>query len=111
MLALFLVGGDSKRTDADVNEYRFAVSGVRSGPFVSGGTERVSSVYARAAVAAGRALSLVVGARGDFWRSTPREAGEPSHAVNFFSPRVSIGWQVSLAVALRSPTTRIAPRL
>ncbi len=50
-------------------------------------------------------VSLVLGARGDFWRSTPREDGAPLHAVNFFSPRAVGGLADAAGVALRASVT------
>jgi outer membrane receptor protein involved in Fe transport len=107
-----LAGGEMRRTDAEVHEIRYSLTGVPSGPFVTGGTETVGAVFVRASSVLRNDLTIVAGARGDFWRSTPLLPESPRHAVNFFSPRASIAWQARQALtvhgsvyrAYRSPT-------
>jgi outer membrane receptor protein involved in Fe transport len=91
-----MVGGEGKRTDARVDEIRYSFTGVRSGPFFLGGTESIGSVFGRLGFVPREEASIVVGVRGDFWRSTPEEDPTlPSHSANFFSPRVSASWRFS----------------
>ncbi|MBI3403706.1 MAG: TonB-dependent receptor [Acidobacteria bacterium] len=66
----------------------------------------MESAYGRAALLAAPRLTVIAGARADFWTSTPAEAGAPAHAVNFFSPRVSAAWQASKSIAVRASATR-----
>ncbi len=91
-----IVGADYRYTNSSQDELRYAlVSGVNtaSGPFVSGGTERVGAVYARAGVNATDALTFELGARGDAWTSEPEDATMPAKSVNFFSPRAAVAWR------------------
>jgi outer membrane receptor protein involved in Fe transport len=107
-----LAGGEIRRTDAEVHEIRYSLTGVPSGPFITGGTETVGAAFVRASTILGNDLTLVAGARGDFWRSTPLLPESPRHAVDFFSPRASLAWQARPALtvhgsvyrAYRSPT-------
>lgn len=102
---LVLLGSDTKRTRGNVDEYRFDVSGTRSGPYTSGGIERNSSLYGRLVVALRRSVTLVAGLRGDFWRSVPTESNAARHAINFFSPRLSLSWQARTTVAVHASVT------
>lgn len=104
--AALLAGYEFRRTRADVHETRYSLAGVESGPFTTGGTEKVQSAFARASFVAGRAVTLVAGVRGDFWRSTPLLPDSPRHALNFFSPRASIAWQVRPSVSLHGSAYR-----
>jgi outer membrane receptor protein involved in Fe transport len=91
-----LVGGDAHRTESTVDEYRYAlVSGINtgSGPFVVGGTERTSAVFGRAGIAATDRLTVSVGMRGDFWKSSPLVQTLPLKSVSFASPRVGVGYR------------------
>jgi outer membrane cobalamin receptor len=92
-----LFGAEGRHTESTVEEFRYAlVSGVNtpSGPFIVGGTERNVAVYGRANIAATDALTLSIGARGDFWRSDPIQEALPTKSVSFFSPRFSAGYRV-----------------
>ena len=91
-----IVGADYRRTKASQDELRYAlVGGVNSasGPFMSGGTETIGAVYARANVHAADGLTLELGARGDSWHSTPLNPADPDRKVTFVSPRGAIAWQ------------------
>jgi len=109
-----IVGADYRRTKSAQDELRYAlVSGVNtpSGPFVSGGTETVGAVYARANVTATDALTFEVGARADMWNSDPLNAADPTKKVNFVSPRGALAWrkgryqvQASAYYANRTPS-------
>lgn len=88
-----IVGADFKRTKSSQDEMRYAlVTGVntRSGPFVSGGTETVAAVYARANVALTDAVTFELGARGDSWKSEPEITTQPTKEVSYVSPRAGI---------------------
>jgi outer membrane receptor protein involved in Fe transport len=101
-----LLGGDWKRTKSTVEETRYSFAGEPSGPFLAGGTEANGSVFARVSVAASPRLTLVAGAREDFWRSEPREAALATHSVSFFSPRVSASYRVTDDLALHAAVSR-----
>jgi outer membrane receptor protein involved in Fe transport len=92
---VLLVGGDTKRTTSDVEELRYSALGVRTGPFFAGGTESDSAMFARVSTAPGDNLSVVLGLRADFWKSTPTQAALPEHTATFMSPRASLAWRVS----------------
>ena len=88
-----IVGGDYRRTHSVQDELRYAlVTGVntRSGPFVSGGTEKVLAGYARANVAVTDALTVEVGARADSWKTEPVDPALPTHDVSYVSPRAAV---------------------
>jgi outer membrane receptor protein involved in Fe transport len=100
-----LVGVEGRQTTAEVNETRYNLVGP---PVVSASIpdleEQNASVYGRVRLALRPDLSLVVGARGDHWKST--------RAMDFFSPRASLTWrandlaslQFSVARSYRTPT-------
>jgi outer membrane receptor protein involved in Fe transport len=91
-----IVGGDYRRTESAQDELRYVlVSGVntKTGPFVSGGTETVGAVYARASINASDSVTLELGARGDMWNSTPLNPADPTKDVNFLSPRAAVAWR------------------
>ncbi len=92
-----IVGADYRRTESSQDELRYAlVTGVntQSGPFVSGGTETVGAVYARANVSATNALTFELGARADRWNSEPLNAADPAKQVNFVSPRGAVAYRL-----------------
>ncbi|MEW6319708.1 MAG: TonB-dependent receptor [Acidobacteriota bacterium] len=106
-----IVGGELHRTEATVDEYRYSLQGVRSGPFVVGGTERTLGLFARGQLSVNDHLTVGLGARADFWRSEPLDAALAAKSVSFFSPRASATWRagrVSLMGAVyrahRTPT-------
>src|SRR6185369_11624408 len=57
--------------------------------------------YARARADVGR-VAIVAGARGDFWRATPRDASLPVHRAALFSPRLSAALPLAAGVALET---------
>jgi outer membrane receptor protein involved in Fe transport len=95
-----LVGAEARRTESTVQEFRYSFTGVQSGPFFAGGRETVGALFGRVRLSPVAPLTLVLGARGDFWRSTPDDSTLPAHSSDFFSPRVSAGWRVNEAVSL-----------
>jgi outer membrane receptor protein involved in Fe transport len=101
-----LVGGEARRTESTVEELRYSVANVQSGPFFAGGRETIGAVFGRISVTPVDALTVVVGARGDFWRSNPRDATGMEHSSNFFSPRVSAAWRFSDAVSVHGAAYR-----
>jgi outer membrane receptor protein involved in Fe transport len=88
-----VAGGDYHHTDSTVEEFRYSVTNVKTGPFFAGGTELSKAVYARATVNATDALTVELGGRGDWWTSTPEDAALPTQSVSFFSPRASVAWR------------------
>jgi len=92
--ATLIAGGDFHRTESTVAETRYSFTGVPSGPFYLGGTERSSALYARASVPVADNLTAEVGGRVDWWRSEPTDATLPDKSVTFFSPRASLAWRV-----------------
>jgi outer membrane receptor protein involved in Fe transport len=57
-------------------------------------------VFGRISVSPVEPLTIVLGARGDFWKSTPSDAALPEHEAEFFSPRASAAWKVSETVSV-----------
>jgi outer membrane receptor protein involved in Fe transport len=90
-----LVGGDYHETEATVSELRYSVTNVETGPFLAGGLERTSAMFARATVFANDSLTLGLGGRVDWWSSDPDDYGTapPDKDVTFFSPRISAAWR------------------
>ncbi|MGQ0732244.1 MAG: TonB-dependent receptor [Acidobacteriota bacterium] len=109
-----LLGAETRETDSTVEEFRYAlVSGVNtgSGPFLAGGTERNSALYARALVAPTDRLTLSLGVRADFWKSEPLQTVLPTKSVSYFSPRAGASVRAGLVTfqgavyrAHRTPT-------
>jgi outer membrane receptor protein involved in Fe transport len=92
-----IVGADYRHTESSQDELRYAlVSGVNtaSGPFRSGGVERVAAGYARANVAVTDALTVEVGARADSWKSEPEDPTQPTKDVTYVSPRAAFSARV-----------------
>lgn len=88
-----VTGADFHRTESTLNELRYSATGVRTGPFLSGGAERLSAAYVRAAIDPSRTWSFEIGGRGDWWRSEPIDPALPVGSARFFSPRAAIGWR------------------
>ena len=115
-----ILGTDYRNTESHQDELRYAlVAGVNteSGPFGSGGTERIVAGYARASIAATDALTLEVGARADGWHSEPEPPQRPTDPqlptkdVTFVSPRAAVSYrsgryqlQASAYYANRTPS-------
>jgi outer membrane receptor protein involved in Fe transport len=99
-----LVGLEGRQTDADLNGTTYPVTGAPVPTSMPDLEEQNASVYGRIRFAFHPDLSLVVGARGDHWKSTRSE--------DFFSPRASLTWrasdlaslQFSVARSYRTPT-------
>jgi outer membrane receptor protein involved in Fe transport len=101
-----LLGADGKHTESDVEEFRYSLTNVRSGPFLAGGSETNGSGFARISVALADRLTLVAGLRVDAWRSTPTNAALDEHTSVFLSPRVSAAWRLHDHVALHGSIYR-----
>jgi outer membrane receptor protein involved in Fe transport len=107
-----LVGGEGKHTESDIEEFRYSIANVRSGPFLAGGGETIGSGFARVSLTPVDRLTIVAGLRVDAWHSAPSTAGLPEHSSVFLSPRVSAAYRVhdsvsvhgSLYRASRTPT-------
>jgi outer membrane receptor protein involved in Fe transport len=99
-----LVGAEARRTTADINENRYAVNGTVTVANIADVEETNASAYGRVKVGLTPDLALIVGARGDHWKSTASEG--------FFSPRATLAWragdlasfQFSVARSYRTPT-------
>lgn len=106
-----LVGVESHRTESTVDEYRFSLTNVESGPFIVGGTERGTAGFARVSLAASDRVTVGLGARVDTWRSEPidpqfpDQAPLPDKSASFFSPRASVSWRAG-AVSLQGAVYR-----
>jgi outer membrane receptor protein involved in Fe transport len=103
---VLLVGAEAKRTKSTVEELRYSVTNVRTGPFLAGGTETSTSVFGRVSNAPSEDMTIVLGLRGDFWRSTPSTTTLPEHSANVLSPRLSMGWRVSDGTSLHASVYR-----
>jgi outer membrane cobalamin receptor len=109
-----LLGVEARHTDATVSEIRYQlVSDVNTplGPFLVGGAERLVGVYGRLGFAATEQLTLSLGVRSDFWKSTPELATLATKSVSFFSPRLGVAYRAgdlvlrgSVYRAHRTPT-------
>ena len=101
-----LVGAESKRTKSTVEELRYSVANVQTGPFFAGGTETGSALFGRVSTAPREDMTIVLGLRGDFWRSAPATASLPEHSANFLSPRLSMGWRMSDEASIHASVYR-----
>jgi outer membrane receptor protein involved in Fe transport len=97
---------EAKRTESTFEETRFSVAGVPSGPFVMGGTETIGAFFTRVSLAPVDALTVVVGARGDFWQSTPTNGALAEHSTAFFSPRASAAYALSPITSVHAAVYR-----
>ena len=88
-----IAGADFQRTDSTVEEFRYSLTNVKTGPFFAGGTERSFGGYARASVPFTDAFTVELGGRLDDWRSEPTDPSLPDKSVTFFSPRASAAWR------------------
>ncbi len=88
-----IAGGDFHRTESEVRELRYSLTNEQSGPFLAGGTERTAAMFARASVPAGNRITVDLGGRVDWWKSTPTDSTLPEKAVTFFSPRAAVAWR------------------
>ena len=84
-----------------VEELRYRVTNVESGPFLRRRhARRTARCSAASASCRRQPLTIVLGGRGDFWKSTPADTALPEHEAEFFSPRASASWRVSDAVSI-----------
>jgi outer membrane receptor protein involved in Fe transport len=95
-----LVGGEGRRTRSSIEELRYSITNVESGPFYGGGREATGALFGRISFVPVEPLTIVLGARGDFWKSTPSDTALPEHEAEFFSPRASAAWKVSETVSV-----------
>ncbi len=93
-----LIGAEARRTTADINETRYAVNGTATSSSLPDVEEQNESLYGRVKFALRSDLSLIVGARGDHWKSTRSE--------NFFSPRATMTWRANDAASLQFSVAR-----
>jgi outer membrane cobalamin receptor len=89
-----LFGVEAKHTTSRIDEIRYSLAGVPSGPFASGGAETSGAGFARVSIAPLDALTIVAGLRTDVWHSAPRDEALPTHSSTFFSPRLSAAYRV-----------------
>jgi outer membrane receptor protein involved in Fe transport len=104
--ATLLAGAEGRWTKATVEEIRYSITNVRTGPFFAGGNESLGALFGRASFVPREALTVVVGLRGDFWESTPDDASLPTHNSNFVSPRVSASYSLSDEASLHAAVYR-----
>jgi outer membrane receptor protein involved in Fe transport len=109
-----LVGAEGKHTSSEVEEFRYSITNVRSGPFFAGGTETAGAVFGRISITPVDALTVVGGVRVDAWESKPDDSSLPTHSSVFVSPRVSAQYLVTspdaapYSVALHASVYRAA---
>jgi len=101
-----LIGVEGKRTDSELEQFSFLQGGAVIGPTFLGGVETSTSVFGRLGLEPREDVTVVFGARGDFWRSTPLDALLPEHEANFLSPRLSAAWAVSETASLQASVYR-----
>jgi outer membrane receptor protein involved in Fe transport len=104
--ATMLVGGEGKRVHGTVEETRYAVDGSVTLPPLTGGIETGNALFGRISLAPRSNLSVVLGARADFWRSKPEITTLPEHSANFFSPRAAAELKLTDAVSLHGSIYR-----
>jgi outer membrane receptor protein involved in Fe transport len=104
--ATLLAGAEARWTKATVEEIRYSITNVRTGPFFAGGNESLGALFGRASFVPREALTVVVGVRGDFWQSTPDDATLPTHTANFVSPRVSASYALTDEASLHAAVYR-----
>jgi len=101
-----LLGADAKHTESDVEELRYSITNVRTGPFLAGGSETNGSGFARFSASPVDRLTVVAGLRVDAWRSTPSDAALPEHTSVFLSPRVSAAYRLHDSVSVHGSVYR-----
>lgn len=104
--AVILAGAEVRRTEAEVVENGFTAAGAPLASTTTGGTETIGSAFVRASLVPASRLTMVVGVRGDFWRSTPLLPSSPEHDIDFFSPRASVAWQATPSLSLHGSAYR-----
>ena len=103
---VWLLGVEAKRTESTVEELRYSVAGVQSGPFLLGGTEQSGAMFTRVSVIPVDRLTVTMGMRGDFWQSTPLNSALATHSASFFSPRAAAAWTLSPAASVHASVYR-----
>jgi outer membrane receptor protein involved in Fe transport len=108
-----LVGLEGKHTTSEIEEFRYSITNVRSGPFFAGGSESAGAAFGRVSVMPNDALTVVAGVRVDVWDSRPDDGSLPSHSSVFVSPRVSAQYRLTTdtvphSVALHASVYRAA---
>ena len=102
-----LVGGEGEAHRATEYETRYSPHGraspVRSSPEGTRPSDRCTDAPAWPP---SEHVTIVLGARGDFWQSTPRETTAPARSVSLLSPNVSIAWQISPEITARAAAYR-----
>jgi outer membrane receptor protein involved in Fe transport len=93
-----LAGIEGRRTTADVTETRYPVTGSPTIVPTPDLSEHSVSAFGRVRVALASDLSLVLGARGDWWDSR--------QSLDFFSPRAALTWRATDAVSLQFSASR-----
>ena len=107
-----MVGGEGRGIGSDVAEQRYSMAGVALTPTATGGDETNGAIFARISFVPAEQVTVVLGARGDFWSSDPVDTALESHSAEFFSPRGSVAWRINDTVSIhgagyrshRSPT-------
>jgi len=89
-----VAGADAQRTASTVEEFRYSTTNVRSGPFFAGGVQKGLGGYVRTSTLLADSLTLDLGARLDWWASTPNDAALPDKSVVFASPRAALAYKV-----------------
>ena len=107
----FIVGGELHDTEATVEEFRYSVTNVRTGPFLAGGDELITAGFLRTRFVLGEDWTLSAGARVDGWQTESIDPLVADRTESFFSPRVSLAWQgdslgvhVAASRSYRTPT-------
>ncbi len=102
-----LVGVESSRIESTLNETRFSFgTGLPVAFNVFGGKETTGAGYGRLRLNARNDVTVVLGARGDYWKTTPLDATLPTHTAGFFSPRASVSWQAVPDVSVHASVYR-----
>jgi outer membrane receptor protein involved in Fe transport len=101
-----LVGAEGKWTEATVEEIRYSITNVRTGPFFAGGNESLGALFGRVSVVPREALTVVFGVRGDFWTSEPSDTALPTHDASFVSPRLSASYTLTPEASLHAAVYR-----
>jgi outer membrane receptor protein involved in Fe transport len=104
--AAVLFGAEGKWTKATVEEIRYSITNVRTGPFFAGGNESLGALFGRVSVVPREALTVVFGLRGDFWTSEPSDAALPTHDASFVSPRLSASYTLTPEASLHAAVYR-----
>jgi outer membrane receptor protein involved in Fe transport len=93
-----LVGGEGRRTSADITETTYPLNGSPATTTRPDVSENNLSAYGRVRFVLRDDLSLIVGGRSDHWESTETS--------NFFSPRLSLSWRASEHASLQFSASR-----